>query len=125
MAASGRKSADDRLELGLAAGKTVQEAAQSAGVSERTAYRRLDDPEFRSRLTSLRAEMVAQATGKLANASAQAVDALTGLLMADSETVRLGAARSILELGIKLRESTEIERRICDLEDRATSGKSR
>jgi hypothetical protein len=41
MAGSGRKNADAALLAALAGGATVQEAASSAGISERTAYRRL------------------------------------------------------------------------------------
>jgi hypothetical protein len=123
MAVSGRRNADDRLALELATGKTVADAAAAAGVSERTAYRRLDDPEFRGRLTVLRGEMVRRAAGRLADGSTNAAETLTALLSAKSEAVRLGAARSILELGTKLRDSTEIEERIVALEDAATHAK--
>jgi hypothetical protein len=40
-----------------------------AGVSERPAYCRLDDSDFRAHLTALRGEMVSRATGRLADAS--------------------------------------------------------
>ncbi len=50
MAARGRKNADVELVAALASGSTVREAAQSAGVAERTVYRRLEDAEFRSRV---------------------------------------------------------------------------
>jgi hypothetical protein len=63
--------------------------------------------------------MVDAAVGKLANASTRAVRTLTNLLTAESESVRLGAARSILELGAKLRESAELEQRISELEYRS------
>jgi hypothetical protein len=35
-------------------------------------------------------------------------------LNARSETVKLGAARSLMELGVKLRETVELEQRIAD-----------
>jgi flagellar motility protein MotE (MotC chaperone) len=63
--------------------------------------------------------MVTRAVGRLADQSAKAVDTLVGLLGAESESARLGAARSILELGTKLRESTEIEERLAALEQKA------
>jgi len=118
VAASGRRNADDRLAVELAAGKIVGEAARVARLSERTAYRRLDDPKFRRRVTTLRSEMIGRATGRLADASSKAVDTLAALLKADSESVRLGAARSILEMGAKFRESAELEQRIAELENR-------
>ena len=51
MANRGRKSADSVLIVALAAGRTVGEAAEEAGVSPRTVHRRLDDPEFRQQLS--------------------------------------------------------------------------
>jgi hypothetical protein len=38
------------------------------------------------------------------------------LLAADRESVRLGAARSLLERGVKFRESGKWEQRLADLE---------
>jgi soluble lytic murein transglycosylase-like protein len=105
MAVRGRKNGDDRLALELAAGKTVADAAAAACLSQRTAYRRLDDPQFCGRLARLQHEMIAQAVGRLAEAATKAADRLVALLDAESETVRLGAARSILEHALKRRES--------------------
>ena len=60
--------------------------------------------------------MVEAAVGQLADASTAATATLRKLLAAEAETVRLGAARSILELGTKLRESVEFEERVRALE---------
>src|SRR5437870_3553232 len=109
MAENGRLKGDHALLLAMAEGRTVREAASVANVSERTATRRLADPDFHRRVVEARAEMMARALGKLADGMAEAADALRQLLGAKSESVRLGAARSILELGNKLRESAEIE----------------
>lgn len=116
MAVRGRQSADSALVATLAAGSTVQEAAKQAGVSQRTAYRRLSDPRFRRRVAEARADMLACAVGALAEASTEAAATLRRLLEADSETVRLGACRAILELGVRLRESEQLEQRIATLE---------
>jgi HEAT repeat protein len=109
MAAGGRKNADAVLALALASGQTVDAAADRAGIGERTAYRRLTDPKFRVRVSELRAEMVERALGKLAEGMAEAVDTLRRLLGAERESVRLAAARAILEMGIKLQEATKLE----------------
>lgn len=45
---------DHVLAIALATGKTVEEAAVVAGVSERTAYRRKDNPAFQSYLNAIR-----------------------------------------------------------------------
>ena len=47
-----------------------------------------------------------------------AAKALRELLACESPAVRLGAARSILELGVKIREAVELEERVGVLEAR-------
>jgi hypothetical protein len=105
------------LALALAAGKTARDAAEQVGVGERTAARRLADPAFRARVAALRGEMVSRALGRTADGMNEAADTLRGLLKATSETVQLGAARTLLELGVKLRESVEQEERLRALEE--------
>jgi hypothetical protein len=105
----GRRAADAALALAFAAGKTLAEAAQAAGVSERTASRRRTDPAFADFVGELRREMARRAVGKLADSMAEAAEVLRRLLAARSETVRLGAARSILELGSHLRQIEETD----------------
>jgi hypothetical protein len=119
MAGNGRKNAD-ALALALAAGDSIADAAANAGVGERTVYRRLADPAFRQRIQTFRGEMVAQALGRMANGMTEAADVLRQLLASQTPpAVRLGAARSILELGVKLRESVELEQRVAALETAA------
>jgi hypothetical protein len=119
MADNGRQNGDVALLLAIASGQTVRDAAQQAGVSERTAARRMADADFRRQINELRADMVDRTLGKLADSMTSAADKLRELLDADAEQVRLGAARTLLEVGTKLRETVELERRISELEQRA------
>lgn len=119
MAENGRRKGEIQLLLALAAGRTVREAAALAGIGERTATRRMADRAFRRRVTELRADMVQRALGQLADASTVAVRTLRKLLKAEADTVKLGAARCILELGNKLRESVDLEQRLAALEQHA------
>ena len=114
-----RRKGDSALLTALAAGATVRDAARTAGVSEATAHRRLQDPGFRQEVAQARGKLIDCALGQLADASTAAVCTLRSLLDADGDTARLGAARAILELGNKLRESVELEARIAELEQRA------
>ncbi len=120
MAEIGRRRGDAALLLALAAGQTVRDAARSAGIGERTATRRVADPDFRRRVTELRADMVGRALGRMADGMTDAADTLRALLNAEGESVRLGAARSMLELSVKLRESVELEERLSALEQGMT-----
>jgi len=117
-----RRKGDAGLITALAGGRTIRDAARTSGVSEATVYRRLEDPAFRQRVAEARGKLVDNALGQLADASTQAVATLRALLAAEGESVRLGSARAILELGNKLRESVELEARIADLERRTVNG---
>lgn len=116
MAGRGRRNADDALALALAAGKTLRDAATEVGVGERTAGRRWADADFRGRVAALRQDMVARCLGRMADGMTDAADTLRKLLAANSEGVRLGAARALLELGLKIREGVELGERLDEVE---------
>ena len=119
MAQQGKRNADHRLLLALACGASVEQAARQAGVSESTAHRRLVDPAFRQQLQALRADMVQRTAAALTAAASEAVRTLLDLLKPTVPyAARLGAARSVLELGVKLREAAELEERLAALEER-------
>jgi len=120
MAGSGRRNADEVLALELAAGKTLRDAALAAGIAERTATRRWADPEFRRLVSRHRGEMVGRAVGELADGMTDAAKTLRELLACESPAVRLGAARSLIEIGVKSREAHELEERIRVLEDQTS-----
>ena len=117
MPQQGKRNIDQKLLLALACGASVESAARQAGVSESTVYRRLAEDEFKQRLLNLRADMVQRTAGTLTAAGTEAVKALLGLLQpATPHATRLGAARAVLELGVKIREAAELEARITALE---------
>ncbi len=93
------------------------DAAAEAGIDEATAHRRLKEPGFRAQVDEVRRELIARATARLSAASTDAVTTLTALLGEDAPpAVRLGAARSILDLGLKLREAEDLAERVAALE---------
>jgi hypothetical protein len=104
VAHTGRQRADDLLAAAVASGQTLRDASKLAGVGERTAARRWAEPAFQRRVVALRAAMVERALGRLSDAMSEAAEQLRELLGARSEAVRLGAARSLLELGVKARQ---------------------
>jgi hypothetical protein len=112
-----RKKADETLLLTLACGASVDAAARQCNLSKRTVYRRLENPSFRRQMLALRADMVERTAGTLTAAGAESVRTLIVLQQpAIAAAVRLGAARAVLELGVKLREAAELEGRIAALE---------
>ena len=109
--------------LALAAGRTQDEAARASGAGTRTIKTWLYElPAFGRRIQELRAEITARALGRLVEGMINAAVTLSDLCAkGKSETVRLAAARAILEMGQKLRDSIELEERINALIDRINS----
>lgn len=113
-----RKRNEDPLLLALACGATVEAAARQCGLSDRTVYRRLKDAEFRRRLEEVRGDMVRRSAGMLTAAAGEAVRTLLALQKESAPAaVRLGAARAVLEIGMKLRQVAELEVRMTELEE--------
>ena len=113
-----RKRNEDPLLLALACGATVEAAARQCGLSDRTVYRRLKDAEFKRRLEGVRADMVQRSAGMLTAAAGEAVRTLLALQKESAPAaVRLGAARAVLEIGVKLRQLVELEVRLAELEE--------
>jgi hypothetical protein len=124
MARGGRAGADERLAAELAAGKTVREAATSAGVSERTAFRRLVDAAFKARVAELRSEMVRTAAGRLVDGMTEAAGVLRAGLTDPDANIRHKSAVKLIELGVKVTELAELERRVEELEQHFNEGRA-
>jgi hypothetical protein len=117
MARHAQRSGDQIILMALACGATAEVAASKAGVSENTVYRRLRQPDFKAQLQKIRAEMVERTTGMLTAAAGEAVKTLLALQKDSVQAaVRLGAAKAILEIGMRLREVGELADRIAALE---------
>ncbi|HWB09983.1 MAG TPA: hypothetical protein VG826_12195 [Pirellulales bacterium] len=110
---------DDELVLALAAGATLREAAEQAGVEEPTARRRLADAGFRRAVSRARGRLFDSALGRLAGLAGKATGVLERLMASDQPSVARRAAKAVLELGPRLRESIELDERLTRLEEKA------
>jgi hypothetical protein len=124
---SGRHQADEALIRVLAIGNTVRAAATAAGVSEATVYRRLRDPKFTAKLQAAKDEIVRRTVDVLSSAGVAAVATLVSLNndRKAPAVVRLGAARTLLEIGHRYREAAgqrAVEARLDALEAQALEG---
>src|SRR5262245_61311132 len=110
------------LIAALAAGATNRDAAAAAGVTERTVARRLEEPAFCAAVSEARAALVDATLGLVVGAASRAIAKLDGLLEAESEAVQLGAARSLVEVALRLRDDVRLarlEERLSALEERS------
>jgi hypothetical protein len=100
MARSGTPGRDAALIAALLGGATVEDAAGTAGLSRRTAFRRLDDPTFRQALAEAKRARLARVVDVLAAGSVTAVGWLSswpmpGCWHASARRRRICAGRPI------------------------------
>jgi len=104
------------LALALASGLSVLAAAEQAQVSESTAHRYLKKPAFRRLVARLRGQMLEAALGRMAENMTRAADKVARLLDSADEAIALRAARTLMSLGLRLRDSVELADRIHEIE---------
>jgi hypothetical protein len=104
------------LALALAAGMSAAAAAEQAQVCERTVRRRLANPAFRRLVARLRGQMLDAALGRMADNMTRAADKIARLVDCDDEALGLRAARTLMSLGLRLRDSVELADRVQELE---------
>jgi hypothetical protein len=107
---------DVSLAIALASGKKVQQAADDAGVCRKTVQRKLAKPAFRRKVARLRQQFVGAALGRMADNMAGAADQLVELMTHQDPRLRLRAARTLIVMGLKLRDSVDLNDRIHDVE---------
>jgi hypothetical protein len=111
--------------MALACGATIEVAAQTAGVSPATVYRRKQDPAFCKELQQVSADLVLRISGMLAGAGGEAVKTLLTLMKESAPpAVRLGAARAIMEGVVKYRDFVGLEARLAALEQQVAYDQS-
>ena len=117
MGSKNNKQLETLLVTVLAKGATVAQAARQAGVSERTVYRRRQQPEFQARIDALQDETLQRVADLLTKAAQEGIHSLVALQdKATPPNVRRAAARDILDLGPRLRADAALEKRIAALE---------
>ena len=120
MAAKTRQKRDDTaLVLALACGKGHAQAARQSGFSARTVARRMREPAFLERVSKARGRLLDDTLDRLKGICLDAAKTLKRLLGAEAESVRLGAAKSVIEISCKMTETIELQQRIEQLERRA------
>jgi len=126
MAGSSRANAKSAVIAALAAGLTIEETAKQTPVSARTIHRWLKDAEFKAEVDAARSQLVNNTLGRLSDSATAAVKTLQELLSSSQPpSVRLGAARAILEMAVKYREAVELAERVKQIEATLTMWEAR
>ena len=97
---------------------TVEAAAQKAGISSRTLRTWMAQEGFAKAYKAARAAVVDNALAGLQRAGDEAVATLVRNMTCGEYAVEIRAARTVLELTTKLRESNEFEDRLREIEAR-------
>lgn len=97
---------------------TTRAAAEAAKVSEATIWRWLADPDFDQAYRAAREQLYEATLASLQEASTLAVETLRQV-MDDPKApapARVSAARCVLEMSIRARETLDVEERLRELE---------
>ncbi|QVL34215.1 transposase family protein [Telmatocola sphagniphila] len=111
-----RREIDDLLALKLGTGSTIKAAAEAAGVSEKTVYRRLKRIHFKQQILGVRHRLLSESTGLLAAQLNKAVLKLSDLVDSQTETVALAACRALFDASTKMTEMIDFAIRLEILE---------
>ena len=119
-AGHGAKSAAvrERAVLALLSEKTIAESAAKAGVGEKTLRRWLsEDAAFQAEYAAVRQTTYQAGIHRAQALTAKAVDTLEELLEDETHpNVRLGAARTVAEIGIHQHDAETIMKKLDEIE---------
>lgn len=110
---------DERMMALLAAGYTHARVAEEVGTCAKTVQRRLQLPGFKERVDELKRDLHAESWSRLLGLRDKALGVLDAAMDSNIERTRLQAARTVFELGTRIRKeqaSEEILDRVKGLE---------
>lgn len=106
----------ERAVVAMMAHPSIAEAAKSAGVSESSIWRWLQDDSFQVRLRAAQGKVMDGALSSLQGSMTSAVDCLVRNLNCGTPTAEVQAAKTILDFTLKTREQFDYLERIKALE---------
>lgn len=103
---------------------TYEDAAEKSGVSKSTLYRLRKDPEFQDIINQVKNSMFQDTMKKAQAYSMESLEVLRTIMNdgAATDSSRVSAARTILELGLNSAEQEMILSKIEELERMMTNG---
>ena len=102
----------------LVSSPTYVEGCKEAGINKTTLYTWLKDDDFKAELGWQRDEIAAEAFGQLSQALSKAVETLAGLLDSKDDRLKRLAAKDIISVFVKHKETEDFDKRLTAIEDR-------
>ncbi len=108
---------DDAILAALLTSDTRKEAAEKAGVSERTLYNKMNNVDFNIKYAKARKSLVNKAAFQIQRALSTSISELRKIVEKGAkDSDRISAARALLEYGLSYTELSEIKKQIAELE---------
>ena len=109
-----------RLVAAMMTSRSVAEAAETASISLRSAWRYLSEPAVKAALSAALDDALAAVTRRTVDAMGRALDTLEDVQKDGdaSPSSKVAAARVVMVTGPRLRESTELSERVQALEEK-------
>lgn len=113
------RSDKEKALSALLTSETKAEAAQKAGISDRTLRTYLSDPAFKAEYQKRKKKLLSDATHQIQQSMKIAVSTLRGIIQSKSskDSDRITASRLILEFGLRYTEINDLLSRLEDLEN--------
>lgn len=104
--------------LALLTSSTKEQAAAAAGITPKTLRSYLDNPEFQAEYRAAFSDLVRDAVRQAQKSLSPALKTLNDIMRNDDQNgqIRVSAARSLLEFGLKATEQLDIVDRLEKLE---------
>jgi hypothetical protein len=99
----------------LVSAKDKRASAEAAGVNERTIYRWLGEPAFKTGLNDAEAELEASARRELLSRQKKAIEVIETVMVSNRPAEALRAAQTILDYSLRYKD-LDVERRLAEIE---------
>ena len=96
---------------------------EKAGISRKTFYEWLKQPEFKGELDNQREEIASEAFGVLSQGLTKAVETLIGLLYNNDDRLKRLVAKDIIDFIIRHKENEDLDKRLKEIEKRLAEKK--
>lgn len=109
---------EEMIIAGLLSCSTIRDAAEFAGVSERTVYNRLSNSKFAEKLAAERRKVFKAHSAAIQSQVGQSIQTMVEIRdnKKNSPQVRLNAAAELIRNGLKLAELVEVVERMDTIE---------